>query len=98
VEVSHPSQKFERLPFWNSYGIKHFGCGVTFNGVTFLLIFIKNLPSDSELIGGTETHTDKSHTQGGYFMSLRFSFGKESRLKSLSSLLRIRSPSPVSIM
>jgi hypothetical protein len=43
VQVLHPSQKFERPPFWNGwrYGIKRYGVKVAFNGMTSLLNFIK---------------------------------------------------------
>jgi hypothetical protein len=43
VQLLHPSQKFERPPFWNgcSYCIKNYGVEVAFYGTTSLLNFIK---------------------------------------------------------
>jgi hypothetical protein len=53
--VLHPPQKYERPSFLNrcSYGIKNYVIEVTFNGMTFLLNFVKNLPICSEVYGGT---------------------------------------------
>jgi hypothetical protein len=87
LQVLHPRQKFERLPFWNgcSYGIKNYGIEVIFNGTTFLINFTKLNQFFEKLIGahtdkqaGTHTHT---HTKDGDFISLHFSFKKESGLR-----------------
>jgi hypothetical protein len=53
VQVLHPSQKFERPPFWNGYryGIKKYGVEVTFNGMTSLLNFIKIYQLVQQLLG-----------------------------------------------
>jgi hypothetical protein len=60
VQVLHPPQKFERPSFWNgwSYGIKKYGVEVTFNGMTFLLNFIKICQLVQKLLGG-DAQTDK---------------------------------------
>jgi hypothetical protein len=80
VQVLHPPQKFKRPPFWNgwSYGIKKYGVEVTFNGMTSLLNFIKNIPIGSKVIRGTHRQTDR---QTGDLISLTFLF-KESTLKN----------------
>jgi hypothetical protein len=59
VQVLHPPQKFERPPFWNGwkYVIKKNDVEVTFNGMTSLLNFIKNLQIGSKVIRGG--HTDR---------------------------------------
>jgi hypothetical protein len=78
VQVLHPPQKFERSPSWNAwrYGIKKYDVEVTFNGMTFLLNFIKIYQFVQMLLWGT--HTDR---QAGDLISLTFLF-KESRLKN----------------
>jgi hypothetical protein len=83
VQVLHPSQKFERPPFWNGwrYGIKEYGVEVTFNGMTSLLNFIKIYQLVQKLLWG---HTDRrTDRQTGDLISLTFLF-KESRLKMQS--------------
>jgi hypothetical protein len=59
MQVLHPSQKFERPPFWNGsrYGIKEYGVEVIFNGMTSLLNFIKIYQLVQKLLGGG--HTDR---------------------------------------
>jgi hypothetical protein len=68
------------------YGIKKYEVEVTFDGMTFLLNFIKNIPIGSKVIRGdtqvdrrTDGHTDR---QTGDLISLTFLF-KESRLKRM---------------
>jgi hypothetical protein len=67
VQVLHPPQKFESLPFWNgfSYGIKNYGIKVTFNGMTSLLNSI-SLPIGSKVDGG------QTHRQDGDLISPHF--------------------------
>jgi hypothetical protein len=81
VQVLHPPQKFERLPFWSAwrYEIKKYGVEVTFNGMTSLLNFIKIYQLVQKLLGGgaTDGQTDR---QTGDLISLTFLF-EETRLK-----------------
>jgi hypothetical protein len=91
VQVLHPSQKFERPPFWNGwrYGIKKFGVEVTFNGMTSLLNFIKIYQLVQTLLGGggTDRQTGRQiDGQIGDLISLTF-LCKESRLKIIIFLL-----------
>jgi hypothetical protein len=84
VQVLHPSQTFERPPFWNgwSYGIKKYSDKVTFNGMTSLLNFIKIYQLIQKLLGG---HTDgQTDRQTDYLISFTFLF-KESRLKNVKA-------------
>jgi hypothetical protein len=61
VQVLHPPQKFECQPFWNGwrYGIRKYGVVVTFNGMTFLLNFIKIYQLVQKLLGDTRRQTDR---------------------------------------
>jgi hypothetical protein len=81
IDASFAStQKFELPPFLDgcSYGNKIYGVEVSFNGMIFLLIFIKIDQSVQKLMGG------KAHRHDGDFINLLFSFRKESRLKNLN--------------
>jgi hypothetical protein len=91
VQVLHQAQKFERPPFWNgwSYGIKKYSFGVTFNGMTSLLNFIKNYQLVQNVLGwggGAHRQTDRqTDRRTGDLISLTFLF-EESRLKILVML------------
>jgi hypothetical protein len=55
----NPPQKFEIPSFFNgcSYGIKNCGVEVIFNGITFILNFIKIYHLNKKIIGaGTHRH------------------------------------------
>jgi hypothetical protein len=82
VEVLHPPQKSERLPFWNrySYDIKNDGIEAMFNCMTSLLNFIKICQLVQKLIGGTDRQDDD-------VISLHFSFRRESRAKKLHKVI-----------
>jgi hypothetical protein len=91
VQVLHPPQKFELPPFWNGrwYGIKKYGFEVTFNGMTYLLNFIKIYQLVQKFLGRTDRQTDgqtdrqtdgQTDRQTGDIISLTFLF-EESRLK-----------------
>jgi hypothetical protein len=69
VQMLHPPQKFERPPFWNgcSYGIKHYGIEVTFNGMTSLN-FIQFYHLVQNFMGGG--HTDGVVISSAYFFPL----------------------------
>jgi NADH:ubiquinone oxidoreductase subunit H len=72
VQILHPLQKSERPPFWTveATRLKSYGVEVTFNGMTFLLSFMKIYLLLQKLLT-REKHTDRQH---GDFVSLAFLF------------------------
>jgi hypothetical protein len=58
--IMHPSQKFERSPFWNglSCGIEMYGVDVTVNGMTSILNSIK---SANWFRSYRDTHMDREN-------------------------------------
>jgi hypothetical protein len=84
VQVLQPHQKFERPPLWNgcSYDIKNYGVEVTFNGMTFLLHFLKIYQLVQKLILVRQTERIMSS------LASFFSLGKVSRLKKLHNFYK----------
>jgi hypothetical protein len=69
VTVLHPSQRFERPPFWNgwSYEVKNYGAEVTFSGTTSLLNIINNPLIGSKLTEGTGILTGRWSHKSTFF-------------------------------
>jgi hypothetical protein len=76
------STVLEWLKLW-SYGIRNYGFNVSSSGITSLLNFIKIYQLVQKFIGGGGEGDRQTHREGGYFISLLFSFRKESRLNML---------------
>jgi hypothetical protein len=57
VQILHLPKTFECPLLWSGCSIKNYGIEVTFNGITFLLNFVKMYQLAQMLIGGTDTQT-----------------------------------------
>jgi hypothetical protein len=58
VQILHLPKTFECPLFWSCFSIKNYGIEVTFNGIIFLLNFVKMYQLAQMSIGGTDTQTE----------------------------------------